>query len=442
MPTALKYQVLLLLLMRLCIAQAQWDMQSISAGMDVVLQGRNKGSEAGELLFQATWRGVSGASSEFQFQRMSAAADDQELMLDALMENALGAYLDSRIHFSKQGVKSDLPALQLSHEMNTMISSAIGNFNAAVLVALSNETIERLDRLVKIDWSQARFSVDGGNEQDKYLAIYYYVRSQREEFEKQLRQDLQDLSDIKVLGREPVDLGRTVQVGSSCGTVFDDDKYLCALDLQLADTGSGGLDVELGEEAIAALKSSSADGDQASDMQIKKRDRWLKAELDRINERIDKIDQRQELWELRDKIDDINDRLTGLEMEVRDGREAGSGNALADLSDLTGMNITIRFTRGSTVIEKEYRELLNEIFDQLSRSQQEKLLITGYTDRTGDPKVNLKLSELRAKAVWNYLLDRGLPSERLLINFHGESRSSQNDPSERRVEIEWLNAGN
>jgi outer membrane protein OmpA-like peptidoglycan-associated protein len=52
--------------------------------------------------------------------------------------------------------------------------------------------------------------------------------------------------------------------------------------------------------------------------------------------------------------------------------------------------------------------------------------------------VNLALSEQRAKAVRNYLLSRGIASERLLVNYYGDSRSSGRDPNERRVEIEWL----
>jgi outer membrane protein OmpA-like peptidoglycan-associated protein len=48
------------------------------------------------------------------------------------------------------------------------------------------------------------------------------------------------------------------------------------------------------------------------------------------------------------------------------------------------------------------------------------------------------LSEQRAKAVRNYLLQRGIAPERLLVNYYGDSRSAGRDPRERRVEIEWL----
>jgi outer membrane protein OmpA-like peptidoglycan-associated protein len=66
------------------------------------------------------------------------------------------------------------------------------------------------------------------------------------------------------------------------------------------------------------------------------------------------------------------------------------------------------------------------------------VLITGYSDRSGDPAINLRLSEQRARAVRNYLLQRGIHGDRLMVNFYGDSRSLRRDPSERRVEVEWI----
>jgi outer membrane protein OmpA-like peptidoglycan-associated protein len=423
-------------------ALAQLELESGSKGGDVIVFGREDGSE-GDPVFQAIWRNVPGAYAEMKLQRTSAPAGDHRLMLDKLMESALGAYLDERIHFSKQGVNADLPAQQLALEMNAMIFSALEELGASSdMSGLSPPTREQLARLVKIDWSNATFGIDGGDDQDKYLAIYYYVRSQREELERQIRADLLPLASIAVLGAERSPVGQTVPMASTCGTVYDEQNYLCAIDLQLADTGGGGIDPELGAQISASLAKASEPAvmePAADEARVRKRDRWLKAELDKINERMDKIDQRKELWELRDRMDDIDDRLTGLEMEVRDVRKGGSGdNPLASLSDLTGHNITVRFMRNSTEVDPEYRVLLNEVFEQLARSPQDRVLITGYTDRSGDPALNLKLSEQRAKSVRNYLLQRGIAAERLMVNYYGDSRSNMHDPSQRRVEVEWL----
>ncbi len=152
------------------------------------------------------------------------------------------------------------------------------------------------------------------------------------------------------------------------------------------------------------------------------------------------MDQRRELWAIRDRLDDIEDRVAGLTLEVRDVRYnvPEEENPSANLSDLVGRNITVRFDRNSTQLNAEYRVLLNEVFEQLARSSIQRVLVTGYSDRTGDPDQNLRLSELRAHAVRNYLMQRGISAERLLVNYYGDSRSSGRDPSERRVELEWI----
>ncbi len=140
-------------------------------------------------------------------------------------------------------------------------------------------------------------------------------------------------------------------------------------------------------------------------------------------------------------MEDMEDRITGIELDIEDVRsntQEGGDNPMANLSDLTGSNITVHFERYSIVLAPDQRVLLNEVFEQLARSPLDKVLITGYTDRSGDASVNLRLSEQRAKAVRAYLLQRGINGERLLVNYYGDSRSAGRDPGERRVEIEWL----
>ncbi len=69
------------------------------------------------------------------------------------------------------------------------------------------------------------------------------------------------------------------------------------------------------------------------------------------------------------------------------------------------------------------------------------LTIEGYTDNTGTPELNLKLSQLRAAAVKNYLVKKGVPENRLTSKGFGEEHPiSDNNTSEgkeknRRVEL-------
>lgn len=426
------------------VAQQSLDLSGEVSAKDLVVTGQLSDQQDPTPLFQAIWRGIPGGNAVFQWIPTTEPPRELRLMLDHLLEAALGTYLDAHVRFSRDGVVADMPAVALAKEMDGMVHAAMEEFGYAdAFPGFSPPTREQLDRLVRIDWSQTRFGIEGGAEQDKYLAIFFYVRSQREELERQIRADLLPLASIAAIGPKKADPGTTVQINSTCGTVFDEQNFLCALDLQLADTGNGGIDPELGLSLLQRIAEPAAapEAKLAVSTRVPKRDRWLKSELDNINARIDRMDQRKELWELRDRMDDIEDRLTGLSIEVQEVRATGKANndnPLAELSNLTGRNITVRFTRNATTLDPEYRVLLNEVFEQLARAPEERVLITGYSDRSGDPKVNLQLSELRAKAVRTYLLERGIPHERLMVNYYGDSRSIGRDPSERRVEVEWL----
>ena len=70
--------------------------------------------------------------------------------------------------------------------------------------------------------------------------------------------------------------------------------------------------------------------------------------------------------------------------------------------------------------------------------------LSGHTDGKGSVAYNQKLSEQRAKAVYDYLIERGVAPERIQAEGRGESQPiDTNDTEEgrqnnRRVEIEIL----
>lgn len=434
-------------------AQQQLDLRAESDGNNVLVRGYASVDDLHPAL-QALWRFPTDGAPSFSYQRLSAPTGDRSLMLRQLLLSGIEQYLNERIHFAKGGVRAGLSDERMMADLNALVSTATAQFEMGeAFSGFTEPTFEQLERVTHIDWSKADLRADQGDEQDKYLAIYFYVRSQRQELQRQFRADLLPLASVDI--HQPTERtdafseGRTVAVPTVCSTVYDDKNFLCALDLALADSSQGMMDSPLTDEVMLRI------ADQAKRMvsdtpeptttitnhKIRKRDRWLKAELDAINIRIDDLDQRKELWRLRDRMDDIEGRLDDLGLEVADLRErqeAPSDNPLANLSDLTGTNVIIRFARNSNAVDDEYRIVLNEVFEQLARSPQDRVLITGYTDRSGDPDVNIWLSEQRAKAVRGYLLSRGIPAERLLVNYYGDSRSSGRNPDERRVEVEWL----
>lgn len=396
-------------------------------------------------MFRAHWTGLDGRAPAFKFKVLTDRHENIATALDELIIAGVEQYLDQRVHFTRDGVKVDIPVSGLASGIDRMIGVATARFGAPA-IPLSSATKEQLTRVSRIDWSQATFGVDGGDDQQKYLAIYYYVKAQRQELERQLHNDLITLSSVEVLpveGTAQHDPGKSEPVPTVCSTVFDDDNYLCALDLKM-DSSKVLPDVKLTDAMLSDIAAKAkVSGEAPPTPKLRKRDRWLKAELDAINRRIDQSDQRKELWALRDRMDDIEGRLDDIGMQVdelkADRSAPGSAeNPVASLSALTGRNVTVRFSKGTSELERNERALLDEVVRSMRQSPRGRVLVTGYADRTGDPALNLTLSERRAKAVRTYLLGQGIDGSRVLLNYYGASQSTGTDPSERRVELEWV----
>lgn len=423
-------------------------MGSLVENGNVIISASIDDPDAPDPVFQGIWRGVPGAVAVFQLQRSSAPRSDVRVMLDRVVEAGLAAYLDAHVHYTKTGIATDLSVTDMALEMNSMIAAAVEELQVQdPVVGLTVPTVTQLLHFASMDWSGNSSQASSGANEDKYLAIYRTLKAQRTELDRQMRADLMDLGNVLVWGEPNDTRGNVYRIASTCGTVFDEDNFLCALDLKLSENDLVAEDPSIGMTALMAYvpKPQIAVPDTTDIVaftgKIRKRDRWLKTELDMINRRLDDLDQRRELWQLRDHLEDIEDRIVGLELEVSEKLKAPiveTENPLAKLSELAGKNLSISFARNSALLGQEHYVLLNEVFEQLARLPEDRVLITGYTDASGPPSVNLKLSEQRAKAVRNYLLRRGIPAERLMVNYYGDSRSTGSSPEERRVEIEWL----
>lgn len=65
---------------------------------------------------------------------------------------------------------------------------------------------------------------------------------------------------------------------------------------------------------------------------------------------------------------------------------------------------------------------LEKLLDLLIKNPKLKIEISGHTDNVGDDKYNQVLSENRAKAVYDYLVSKGIAKERLAYKGYGETK--------------------
>ncbi|MCC6841322.1 MAG: OmpA family protein [Flavobacteriales bacterium] len=402
-------------------------------------------SGAGVATVRAEWLEVDGRDPQFKFSVLGTPGDVRQVDPKELLVAAVDQYLDQRIEFTRNGVQTAMPVSGITAGVDRLIALALMHFQIPV-IALSEATRRQLLRVCSIDWSQASFGVDGGDDQEKYMAIFYYLRAQRNELERNLRSDLSPLTGVQLRINEPVGAKappKPLQVPTVCTTVFDDQNYLCALDLRM-DSTMAAADVQLTDDVLSdiAVQAGKMKA-SAPQPRLGKRDRWLKAELDAINQRLDHIDQRRELWALRDRMDSLEGRIDELGRRVDLlGSEAGavdrSENPVAGLSALTGKNLSIQFALGSAALGSTQKQLLDEVVRAMTMEPSGRLLLTGHADRIGDPALNMALSEQRAKAVRSFLLARGVSGERVLLNYSGSRYSTGASAAERRVSLDWI----
>ena len=102
---------------------------------------------------------------------------------------------------------------------------------------------------------------------------------------------------------------------------------------------------------------------------------------------------------------------------------------------------SIRFDFDKSDIKPQYREILSRIAGVLMSVQGYAISVYGYTDDVGTADYNLKLSEKRAQAVHDYLVESGLDPK--IITTKGYGKSDPRVPGDnaaahatnRRVEI-------
>jgi len=98
----------------------------------------------------------------------------------------------------------------------------------------------------------------------------------------------------------------------------------------------------------------------------------------------------------------------------------------------------VRFYTGSSSLTLNAQLQINEVVGLLVRYPQLRLMCTGHADLSGDRAANLNLSRARANTVRNYILDSGVNSERVIMNFFGEERAETSGAKDRRVIVTFF----
>lgn len=116
-----------------------------------------------------------------------------------------------------------------------------------------------------------------------------------------------------------------------------------------------------------------------------------------------------------------------------------------DVVDKTfNLSSDVLFAFGKTELKPEGAEALTALYQQIVEVQPKDGMATvvGYSDRIGSDANNLRLSEARAQTVADFLIDKGLPADKVTIQGNSESNpitgSQCNDIKARTALIDCL----
>ena len=131
------------------------------------------------------------------------------------------------------------------------------------------------------------------------------------------------------------------------------------------------------------------------------------------------------------------------EQEMREALEASEAAASRREGDLLAISLKgdVTFDYDSAIVRPGLYSEIDRISNVLIKYPQTVIRVEGHTDSTGSETYNMNLSEQRAEAVKNLIVQRGVSSERIETRAYGESTPVADNNTEagramnRRVEI-------
>ena len=125
-----------------------------------------------------------------------------------------------------------------------------------------------------------------------------------------------------------------------------------------------------------------------------------------------------------------------------DGVPVAEAPVVAPTATKVVLNADTFFDFDKATLKPEGRQVLDQVAAQVDQVNLETLIATGHTDSIGTEAYNQGLSERRANSVKEYLVSKGIDSNRIYVEGKGESQpvasnaTREGRAQNRRVEIE------
>jgi outer membrane protein OmpA-like peptidoglycan-associated protein len=138
----------------------------------------------------------------------------------------------------------------------------------------------------------------------------------------------------------------------------------------------------------------------------------------------------------------LSDRLRQKQDSIR--AEAQAGNIQHEPLVLEKATLHFNFEFNSVALDDKASEYLDGLAKALQDNPELRIRLVGHTDNVGSEKFNQKLSVYRAEALKEFLVQRGVPADRIAAEGRGmkealnDNRTDEDRAKNRRVELTIL----
>lgn len=149
----------------------------------------------------------------------------------------------------------------------------------------------------------------------------------------------------------------------------------------------------------------------------------------------------EKLNQLTESIASIDNRVKSIENTISSSPVRTYSPSPTPETDMISslQSVIIFFPYGKSTLEAENTEKLKTIADILKQYPSVGVALNAFADPSGNPSMNMKLSQDRASSVRKYLTGLGVKSYQMIAQYHGaEGDIGKADPERRRVEIEFI----
>lgn len=341
-------------------------------------------------------------------------ASEEDGKLEKLIGRALSFYIDRLIKIENDEIILSKNKKTILKELNSIVDDGIKYYNYTPL-----NNFPGFSKHIELQ-VEMLFNLDFSNVIKTEIEKYYYIQKELNDLKLQVNIEIGNTSNNTILNFSSIN-----NVGITPNAQAE---LLAEIKNMSLNDPLENIELELSESLKAILsitdeESKSSDNYDLLYSMIKTNSIQL-GEIQKQLKGDTTLNYQNQIDELRSLINEL----------IQNGHSVPSNTLVPNLPKL----ISTSFGNGESELSLGQQFILNELIDVLAHNPRLKILITGFTNQSGTASSNWSLSKKRAINVRNFLLNRGIDDNRMILNYYGEKFATNNSSEDRKVEIEFF----